>query len=157
MLLHEDKIVHKSYDDINHDISIIRSNDCVEGIAFKVKGKADPAPVTLLMWFDHDFPEIYPVHHLLAWLYLSGIAFFPDCNFLCCTVLKDSSWDGVCFEHIAYNDVLAAWKNICSSLWDRERKFGAHSGRKKGYLFGIWGGGQDSDQTQNNYLCMTWL
>jgi hypothetical protein len=24
-------------------------------------------------------------------------------------------------------------------------------------LFGIWGGGQDSDQTQNNYLCMTWL
>jgi hypothetical protein len=38
-----------------------------------VKDTADPAPVTLMMWIDHQFPEFFPVHHLLAWLYLSGI------------------------------------------------------------------------------------
>jgi len=71
--------------------------------------------------------------------------FFPHYNFLCSTILKDSSWNGICSEHISYNDVLAGWKNICSTVLDREGRFGAHSGRKTGYLFGIWGGAQDSD------------
>jgi hypothetical protein len=25
----------------------------VEDIAFEIQGKADPAPMTLMMWFDH--------------------------------------------------------------------------------------------------------
>jgi hypothetical protein len=73
MFLHEDEVGHMGYVDINHDITVIKSNDCVEGIAVVVKGKADPIPVTLMMWFDHEFPEFCPVRHLLAWLYLSGI------------------------------------------------------------------------------------
>jgi len=49
------------------------------------------------------------------------------------------------FKHISYSGVLAGWRNICSSVVEREGKFGAHSGRKTGYLFGVWGGGQDTD------------
>lgn len=41
--------------------------------------------------------------------------------------------------------MLAGWKNLCSTVLEREGKFGAHSGRKTGYLFGVWGGGQDTD------------
>ena len=85
---------------------------------------------------------------MLAWLGLSGIRqgyFFPDYNFLTNVILKDPSWNGDCTECISYNDVLCAWKNLCYSLLEREGKFGAHSGRKTGYLFGVWGGGQDAD------------
>jgi len=45
------------------------------------------------------------------------------------------------FKHISYSGVLAGWRNICSSVVEREGKFGEHSGRKTGYLFGVWGGG----------------
>ena len=48
-------------------------------------------------------------------------------------------------KHISYSGVLAGWRNIRSSVVEREGKFGAHSGRKTGYLFGVWGGGQDTD------------
>jgi len=148
MFLREDEIGSMGYVHINHDISVIKGNDCVEGLAITVKGKADKVPVTLMMWFDHEFPEFGQARHLLAWLYLSGIkdgCFFPSYNFLCNTVLKDSPWDGVCCEHMSYNDVLAGGKNICGSVVEREGKFGAHSGRKTGYLFGVWGRGQDTD------------
>ena len=144
MFLREDEIGSMGYVHINHDISVKKGNDCVEGLAITVKGKADKVPVTLMMWFDHEFPEFCPVRHLLAWLYLSGIKdsfFFPPNDFLCNTVLKDSPWDGMCHEHISYNDVLDGWKNICGSVMQRKGKFGAHSGIKTGYLFGVWGGG----------------
>jgi hypothetical protein len=67
----------------------------VEGISGQVQGKVDPTPVTLMMWFDHEFPEFCPVQHLLAWLQLSEIKdgyFFPSYNFLNTTILKDASW-----------------------------------------------------------------
>ncbi len=59
--------------------------------------------------------------------------------------MKEEHWDGTCTQAISYADVLAAWKNICSTLLEREGKFGAHSGRKTAYLFGVWGGAQDTD------------
>jgi len=30
-------------------------------------------------------------------------------------------------------------KNICSSVFEREGKFGVHLSRKTGYLYGVWG------------------
>jgi len=148
LFLREDEIGTMGYSNVNHDVTVVKSNECVEGISVDVKGKADPAPVTLMMWFDHELPEFCPVRHLLAWLRLSGIKqgfFFPDYNYLVNVILKDPSWDGICTVAITYEDVLAAWKNLCSTILEREGKFGAHSGRKTGYLFGVWGGGQDSD------------
>jgi hypothetical protein len=91
MFLQQDEIGSIGYVHINHDISIIKGNDCVEELVMTVKGKADKVPVTLMMWFDHEFPEFCPVQHSLAWLYLSGIKdsfFFPSNNFLCNTVLN---------------------------------------------------------------------
>jgi hypothetical protein len=38
----------------------------VEDIAFEIQGKADPAPMTLMMWFDHQMHEFCPAYHLLA-------------------------------------------------------------------------------------------
>jgi hypothetical protein len=136
MLLREDEVGRMAYSTVNSDITVVKSNDCVEGIAVEVKGKADPVPVTLMIWFDHDFPEFCPVWHLLAWLRLSGIKdgyFFPDYNYLNTTILKDVSWDGLCTDPISYYDVLLAWKNLCGTILEREGRFGAHSGRKAGY------------------------
>jgi hypothetical protein len=76
MFLREDAVGSMSYDTINSDVSVIKSNDCVEGIAFEVQGKADPVPVTLMMWFDHEMPEFCPVLHLLAFLAMAGIKQF---------------------------------------------------------------------------------
>jgi hypothetical protein len=129
-------------------ITVVKSNDCVEGIAMQVQGKADPNPITLMMWFDHESPEFCPVWHLLAWLRLSQIQdgyFFPSYNFLNTTIINDASWNGFCGEPISYSDVLASWKNLCSTMLEWVGRFGSHSGRKTGYLFGVWGGAQDTD------------
>jgi hypothetical protein len=64
MFLHEDEIGKMAYSTVNSDIMVVKSNDCVEGIAVEVQGKADPNRVTLIMWFDHEFPEFCPVWHL---------------------------------------------------------------------------------------------
>jgi hypothetical protein len=79
---------------------------------------------------------------------LSGIQdgyFFPDYNYLISTIVKEESWNRCCTETISYSDVLAAWKNLCGTLLEREGKFGAHSGRKTAYIFAVWGGAQDTD------------
>jgi hypothetical protein len=59
-------------------------------------------------------------------------------------IARDPCFNGTCTEAISYNDVLAAWKNLCSTILEREGKIGAHFGRKTGYLFGVWGGGEDT-------------
>jgi hypothetical protein len=48
-----DEIGVMGYDSINNDVSVIKTNDCVEGIAFAVQRKSDAVPVTLMIWFDH--------------------------------------------------------------------------------------------------------
>jgi hypothetical protein len=75
----------------------------------------------------------------------SNRVFFPDYNYLCSAIVRDPLWDGTCTEPVTYHDVLAAWKNICMTVLEREGLLGAHSGRKTGYLFGVWDGGQNSD------------
>ncbi len=148
MFLHEDEVGKMGYNSVNNDITVIKSNDNIEGLAVEVQGKADPSPVTLMMWFDHELPEFFPVCHLLAWLKLSGIKdgfFFPDCNFLTTTIVNNPSWGGVCTEPISYADVLAAWKNLCSSILERDGKIVAHSGHKQHICLVFWGGAQDTD------------
>jgi hypothetical protein len=56
-------------------------------------------------------------------------------------------------------DVLAGWKNICSTVFVREGMFVVHLGRKAGHLFGVWGEGQDTDQVlsaRQNTIKMHW-
>ncbi len=61
------------------------------------------------------------------------------------TIVNNASWNGFCGEPTSYSDVLSAWKNLCGIILERIGKFGSHSGSKTGYLFGVWGGAQDTD------------
>ena len=152
MFLREDEVGSMTHGTVNNDITVVKSNGNVEGIAFQIKGKSDPVPVTLMMWWDHELPEFCPVRHLLAWIRISGIKegyLFPSYNFLQADIMRNPNWDGNCTQGIAYTEVLATWKNLCSTLLTREGRWGAHSGRKTAYLFGVWGGGQDSDLMQS--------
>ena len=91
MLLQEDEVGSMMHGTINNDITIIKSNGNVEGIAFQIKGKSDPVPVTLMMWWDHELPEFCPAHHLLAWIWISGITegyLFPSYKFLQVDIMK---------------------------------------------------------------------
>jgi hypothetical protein len=94
------------------------------------KDKSDPVPVTLMMWRDHELPQFCPVCHLLAWVRLSVIKdgfLFPSYNFLMGNIIKNrSSFDGNVTQGMAYHDVLAAWKNLCSTLLKRDGRWGAH-------------------------------
>jgi len=75
---------------------------------------------------------------------ITGGYFYPDYNYLCNVIVNKPDWVGNCTDGITYCDVLAAWKNLCNTPLEREGMFGSHSGRKTGYLFGVWGGAQDS-------------
>jgi hypothetical protein len=101
------------------------------------------------MWWDHELPLFCPVHHLLAWVRLSSIRdgfLFPSYIFLMGNIIKNwSSFDGNVTQEIPYHDVLATWKNLCWKLLERDGRWGAHSGQKTSYLFGVWGGAQDSE------------
>ncbi len=58
MFMHEDEVGKMGYNSVNYDITAIKSNDNIEGLAAEVQGKADPSPVTLMMLFDHELPEL---------------------------------------------------------------------------------------------------
>jgi len=45
------------YDTVDKDLTVIKSNNCVEGFDMKIQGKANPRLVTLTIWFDHDLTE----------------------------------------------------------------------------------------------------
>jgi hypothetical protein len=68
LFLRENEVGSQGYDSVNHDAAVVKSNDCIEGIAVDIQGRADPALVTLMIWFDHELSEFCPVCHLLAWL-----------------------------------------------------------------------------------------
>ncbi len=68
------------------EITSVKANGYVEGIAFKIQGRIDRQPVTLMMWADPNFPNLCPVNALLAWLSLShpikGGYIFPSFTFI---------------------------------------------------------------------------
>jgi hypothetical protein len=61
MFLREDEVGSMTPGIINDDITIIKANGNVEGIAFQIKGKSDSVPVTLMMLWNHELPEFCPV------------------------------------------------------------------------------------------------
>ena len=89
-----------------------------------------------------------------VWIGISGITggyFFPSHDFLHKSILSEEIvWDkNVLLQNvITYKDYLGIIKGLCSRLIEREGRWGSHVGRKTGYLFGVWGGGQDADLMQ---------
>jgi hypothetical protein len=41
------------YGSVNADVTLMKSHDCVEGISADIKDESYPAPLTLMLWFDH--------------------------------------------------------------------------------------------------------
>ena len=114
-------------------------------------------PKTLMMWYDPEFPELCPVRHILAWIGMSGIksgAIFPSVEFLTNNIIGNKDFNGHVPKDkndlskdssISYITYLNFVKSVCNKVIERKRKWGAHVGRKTGYLFGVWGGGADID------------
>ena len=100
------------------------------------------------MWNDDKFPEFCPVRHLLAFLGMSGINegyFFPSKATLDQFQNSNQTTHLVKKEEIiGYQTYLEKFKRICNQL-NLPGRWGAHTGRKTGYLFAVWGGASDSD------------
>ena len=98
----------------------------------KSKGKTDKKPVTLSLWADNEVPQMCPIRHLLAYIYLADI----KNGFL---------YPGSDQGHISYDQYQSEFQSVCEMIIGRSGPFGTHSGRKTAYLFAVWGGGSDAD------------
>jgi hypothetical protein len=95
LFLREIEVASMHCDDVVPDITSVQSNGHVEGIAFKIKGKSDIHPVTLMMC-DPSFPCLCPVNALLAWMAIPKIQsgyLFPSFSFITENVGSEH-WDG---------------------------------------------------------------
>jgi hypothetical protein len=151
LFLREDEVSSMRCEDVVPDVTSVKSNGFVDGIAFQVQGKCDKRPVILMMWSDTDFPSLCPVNALLSWMSLSKIKsgyLFPSFNFIE-SKIKDPSWNGAVEDKndvINYSVFLDRLKKLCKQLLGKNRgRFGTHSCRKTGYLLGAWGGGSDGE------------
>jgi hypothetical protein len=153
LFLREDEVSSLKIEDVVPEITSVKSNGYVEGIAFQIQGKCDPQPVTLMMWADPNFPNLCPINALLAWLSLSKIKggfIFPSFTFISQN-FGEAHWDGTVKEKedvMQYSTFLDRLKKICKQLLDRSGPFGTHTCRKTGYLLGVWGGGGDMELMQ---------
>lgn len=58
------------------------TNDVVEGLAVKIKGKSDKKWKTLMIWADQH-PQLCPIRHLLVYIFVAKIKsgnLFPSYN-----------------------------------------------------------------------------
>jgi hypothetical protein len=153
LFLREDEVASMRCEDIVSDITSVHGNGHVEGIAFKIQGKSDVHPVTLMMWSDAIYPSLCPVNALLSWISLTKIRsgyLFPSFSFLC-EKIGNSDWNGSVYDIsdvISYSTFLDRFKKLCKSLLDRDGPFGTHTCRKTAYLLGAWGGGGDLELMQ---------
>ena len=113
--------------------------DKVEALVLKVFGKADKTWVTLKLWFNHEYPELCPVRHLLVYLYLTGIKsgyLFPSEK-----ELLHPPANGHFTTTINYGTFMRQLKTLCEEvLPEREDlKVGCHVFRKTGYLVAVFG------------------
>jgi hypothetical protein len=153
LFLREEEIASMKCEDIVQDITSVQSNGHVEGIAFKVQGKSDVHPVTLMLWSDPCFPCLCPVNALLSWISLTKIKtgyLFPSFTFLQENI-GNAEWNGSVPEFdnvIHYSTFLDRFKKLCKNLLERDGPFGTHTCRKTAYLLGAWGGGGDLELMQ---------
>jgi hypothetical protein len=133
---------------INWPLCKISPGGAVEFLAFNIKGKTDHSIKTLMVGLHDKVPELCPVRHLLAWIYISkirgGYLFPPDKK------LKDGKFpDGFFGKTMSRGRYHALYKQYCESYLDPVRlktcHFGTHSNRKTGYLFAVWGDAPDSE------------
>jgi hypothetical protein len=138
------------------------------GIGLRVKGKCDLQEVFLYLWANDTYPELCPVRHLLLYVFLTGIKgglLFPNLRL-------PIGPNGVSNHKLSYETILDQFKRLHEIVApllppalpddvpdenadlinaeeddvDRQRvKIGTHTGRKTGYIFGVWGKGTMAD------------
>ncbi|KAI3646049.1 hypothetical protein MP228_008977 [Amoeboaphelidium protococcarum] len=126
---------------INWELTSFSPSGELVGLAFNIKGKTDNQPVPLTLWSDDTVPELCPIRHLLAFIYLADLSdgyIFPSKAAL-------SRGGGIGDDKVPYQTYHNKFKATCLKILDRQSKFGSHSNRKTGYLLAVWGGGADVD------------
>lgn len=59
---------------INWELTSFSPSGELVGLAFNIKGKTDNQPVPLTLWSDDTVPELCPIRHLLAFIYLADLS-----------------------------------------------------------------------------------
>lgn len=139
LFLREEELASIKIESFNEDLFVISSTGFVEGLSLFIQGKSDKQPVTLMIWTDHEIPNLCPVRHLLVYLHEANIKngyIFPS---------RKKSGEQTSDDPISYETYNEAFKTLCATFVKREGRYGSHSCRKTGYLFAVWGKGEDSD------------
>jgi hypothetical protein len=119
------------------------SEDAVQGLCSKIKGKRDPTWLYFMVWNDGDCPEFSASNAILIWVRLSGITsgrLFPPKEEL--EAVKSS---GHTDNHISYECFLGVMKHLLIVVLKRDESkmgnqiIGTHLLRKTGFLFAKWG------------------
>ncbi|KAJ1522435.1 hypothetical protein HK096_002029, partial [Nowakowskiella sp. JEL0078] len=63
--------VHLDYDTYCN-LSVVKDDSQIEGLAMTVHGKVDQHPVTLMLWADHNIPKLCPILHLITYISATG-------------------------------------------------------------------------------------
>jgi hypothetical protein len=117
-------------------------NGEVMSMVVKVRGKTDREFVHLKLSRDMQNPQLCPILHLLAYIYLTGYKgghLFPTDK-----ELQARPADGIFKTYRKYNDTLVELTECFAKILSRNRKdFGTHTLRKTAYLFAIWAMGKN--------------
>jgi len=114
------------------------TEDGVEGLCAKVKGKTDTESKHLALWDDKECPEFSPARAILIWIAVSGITsgrLFPA------DLLKPDS------ESFPYEKFLDIIKDLCTGVLKKDMSdpamknliLGTHMLRKTAFLLAFWG------------------
>ena len=144
LFLRHDEYHQLTMESLQRDLCLIREDLTVDSLVFQIEGKRDKHPVNLTLWSNPDVPALCPVRHLLIYFRLIGIKkgfIFPTKK-----ELLDRPQNGHYRTKIAYTTYLHKIKIYLRKITDRQdAKFGSHTPRKTGYLFAVWGNGEESE------------
>lgn len=79
LFLRHDEITNLKFSDanqencLNKELTVFNADGSIESLAFFIKGKCDPVRKCLILWADHQVPDLCPVRALVLWTYMSKI------------------------------------------------------------------------------------
>ncbi|KAI9356475.1 hypothetical protein DFJ73DRAFT_822672 [Zopfochytrium polystomum] len=155
LFLRSDEVLNLALDEDvdskNHILwnnSSLGSDGVLEFLAFKIRGKSDKAPITLLLARDDAFPELCPIRALMHYVHTCNIKkgfLFPPADMLNSLTAEG---DGNCASPISYESYNKRLKEVCERVIGRSARIGTHSMRKTAYFLAVWAGANEIDARQ---------
>lgn len=117
----------------------IVTEDDVEGLCVRIKGKRDKVPLDFALWNDKECPEFSACQAILIWISLSGIKsgkLFPQ---------KEDLGKGESFTtNYSYSAMLEILKSLSENVCGHDTTsttiiYGTHMARKTAFLLAYWG------------------